>query len=203
MLPKAPRRGGYALVQKGEAAPRMDFAHEFEVLENGNVRVAACLLEHAAAHKASPVPEAQERQRQARAPGVKAKQGSRAVKGELEGAARAGGIGEGGQRAFEAAGRQQRIRMQKKQNVSAGPGGAGVHLPGASARRRDDLRVLAGDGGCFVPRAPVCDDDFVRGRLLPDGLQGLFDAFRLVQRRHYDRNERFRLHFYQKVSFMQ
>ena len=193
MFSKAARRGGYVFLQKDEAAPFVEFAYELNVLEDRKVRIAAHFLEHGTPDEATAVPETYERRMQVREPGVKTKQWGILVEPELKGAAFECRVGQRFPHLGEAVGGQERVGMQKKQNISSGLRGACVHLSGSPAWRLDDSSVPAGDSCRFIEGAAVRDNDFVPGRLPAYRSQGVFDARGFIQCGNDHGDER--LHF--------
>ena len=193
MFSKAARRGGYAFLQKNEAAAFVKFAYEFDVLEDGKVGIAAQFLEYGTPDEATAVPETEEGRTQVREPGVKMKQWSILVEPELKGAAFECRVGQRFLHLFEAVGGQERVGMQKQQNISSGLCSACVHLPGSPSWRLDDSSVPAGDSCRFIEGAAVRDNDFVPGRLPAYRSQGVFDARGFIQCGNDHGDER--LHF--------
>ena len=92
-FPKTARRGGDTFLQKDEAAAFVELADEFDVLENGEIRIAAQFLEHGTSNEATPIPETDPGCMQVREPAVKTKKGGVAVESESKGAPRQSRIG--------------------------------------------------------------------------------------------------------------
>lgn len=92
-FPEAARRGGDAFLQKDEAAAFVELTYKFDVLENGEIRIAAQFLEYGTPNEAAPVPETDPRCMQVREPTVKPKKGGIMVESESKGAPRQCGVG--------------------------------------------------------------------------------------------------------------